>query len=154
MSTHIYRAACSWKGSTGVGYEHYSREHLAVTVPPTEIMALSADAAFRGDSALLNPEQLVVIAASSCQLLSFLAVAARARVDVIEYRDEAEGMMSENDDPTRLTRIILRPHITVKGKLNEVAVQRLVRLAHRECYIANSLRTWIEVHPEIRIDNL
>ncbi len=32
-----------------------------------------------GDPALLNPEQLLLAAASSCQFLSFLAVAARSR---------------------------------------------------------------------------
>ena len=33
------------------------------------------DVAFRGDASLPNPEQLLVAAASSCQMLSFLAVA-------------------------------------------------------------------------------
>jgi len=50
---------------------------------------------------------LVVLAASSCQLLSFLAVAARARIDVVDYQDDAEGEMPEAVTPMRITRIVL-----------------------------------------------
>src|SRR5690625_7366079 len=46
---------------------------------------VSSDAAFRGDAELTNPEQLLVLAASSCQMLSFLGAAARASVDVVSY---------------------------------------------------------------------
>jgi len=57
--------------------------------------------------------QLEVLAAASCQLLSFLAVAARARLDVVAYEDDAEGVMPEGDHPVRLTRIVLRPRIVL-----------------------------------------
>jgi len=50
-----------------------------------------ADSAFRGDSALLNSEQLVVMAASSCRLLSFLSVAAQHHVDIVGYVNAARG---------------------------------------------------------------
>jgi organic hydroperoxide reductase OsmC/OhrA len=90
-----------------------------------------------------------VIAASSCQLLSFLAVAARARVDVIEYRDGAEGEMPEDEEPMRVTRITLRPHITVGGDVDEARIRHLVEVAHRECFIANSLKTDVVVEPTL-----
>jgi organic hydroperoxide reductase OsmC/OhrA len=100
---------------------------------------LSADPGFRGDPQRCNPEQLLVLAAASCQLLSFLAVAARARIDVRRYDDEAEGVMPENIKPIRLTAIRLRPTITVGPGHSRERLAHLVQLAHRECYIANSL---------------
>jgi organic hydroperoxide reductase OsmC/OhrA len=148
---HQYQVRCSWSGSTGLGYEQYTRTHLATTWPSTVTLALSADPAFRGDSSLLNPEQLVVLAASSCQLLSFLAIAARARVDVIGYEDDAIGYMPEDDHPIRLSRIALRPRITVVGDIDEAALLRLVGLAHNECYIANSLTSEIVVSPKLEL---
>jgi organic hydroperoxide reductase OsmC/OhrA len=90
-----------------------------------------------------------VLAASSCQLLSFLAVAARARIDVIEYRDDAEGEMPEDDPPMRITRITLRPRITIRGDVDDARVWHLVEVAHRECFIANSLRTEVVVEPAV-----
>ncbi len=112
---------------------------------------MSADPAFRGTPDLLNPEQLLVMAAASCQLLSFLAVAARARVDVVDYQDDAEGEMPEDERPMRITRITLRPRITVRGDVNEERIQHLVEVGHRECFIANSLKTDVVVEPEVWI---
>jgi hypothetical protein len=42
-----------------------------------------------------------------------LAIAARARVQVLEYADDAEVEMPEDDEPVRLTKIVLRPCIVI-----------------------------------------
>ncbi len=149
---HRYTARCSWTGSTGVGYEKYERAHAVGAPPATAALALSSDPAFRGDAGLLNPEQLLVMAASSCQLLSFLAIAARARVDVVAYEDQAEAEMPEDDRPIRIKTIHLQPRIAVAAgnsgaQANEVRLRQLVAQAHHECYIANSLKTEITVEP-------
>jgi organic hydroperoxide reductase OsmC/OhrA len=149
MTTHRYAASAVWSGSTGVGYDDYSRAHEVVLGGAGELK-VSADPAFRGDPALVNPEQLVLAAASSCQLLSFLAIAARSRVDVVSYTDEAEAEMPDDDRPVRLTRITLRPRITVRGA-DQAKIEKLVRKAHDQCYIANSLTTEIVVEPVIEV---
>jgi organic hydroperoxide reductase OsmC/OhrA len=144
---HRYRTTCSWAGSTVGGYETYDRGHEAAAPPSETTLVLTSDPAFRGDPRLLNPEQLLVLAASSCQLLSFLAVAATARIDVIGYTDDAEGVMPDEHGPMSITRIVLRPHITVRGDATEARLLHLCEVAHRECFIANSLRTEIVVEP-------
>lgn len=149
MKTHCYAASVAWDGSTGVGYDHYERRHTARVAPVATALDLSGDPAFLGDGAYLNPEQLLVLAASSCQLLSFLAVAARARIDVVAYRDDAVGEMPGDEQPTRITRITLRPRITVRGDVSDKRVRHLVEVGHRECYIANSLTTDVLVEPVI-----
>lgn len=165
MTIHRYTTKIQWQGDTGEGYEHYGRGHDALAPPAEAALRLSADPAFRGDPSLLNPEQLVVLAASSCQLLSFLAVAARGRLEILAYHDEAEAEMvhrqrseahSSHADgsppgPARMAidRIRLHPVITVRGGPTLERVQRLVALAHEECFIANSLRTEITVDPRI-----
>jgi organic hydroperoxide reductase OsmC/OhrA len=118
--------------------------------PPagTEV-AVSGDPAFGGNADLLTPEQLLGAAASSCQMLSFLAYAARARVDIVSYVDEAEGIMPEDDKPMRITAIALRPRIVVGGEADEERVRHLVERAHQACFIANSLRAEIMIEPRI-----
>src|SRR5438552_1838406 len=108
---HQYRCRLDWSGSTADGYEAYDREHRVACSPAGSELRLSSDPAFRGDPDLLNPEQLLLAAASSCQTLSFLAYAARARIDVVSYVDEAEGVMPEDEEPMRITEIVLRPRI-------------------------------------------
>jgi organic hydroperoxide reductase OsmC/OhrA len=147
-AVHRYATVTRWSGSTGVGYDGYERAHAAVVEPVEGELALSADPAFRGDPARLNPEQLLVQAASSCQLLSFLAVAARARVDVVAYEDRAVGEMPEDERPMRVARIVLRPRITIRGAVpRETRLLHLVEVAHRECFVANSLTSEIEIQP-------
>ena len=150
---HRYEAEVVWSGSTGVGYASYGRNHTARAAPAPVPLTLSSDPAFRGDPEMLNPEQLVVLAAASCQLLSFHAVAARARVDVVGYRDEARAEMPVDDRPVRITRFDLAPRIVLRAAADtpelRARVARLVDVAHRECYIANSLRTEITVQATV-----
>ena len=149
MTVHRYAAALDWEGSTATGYDRYSRGHAATVAPTAIALDLTADPAFLGDPTRLNPEQLLVLAAASCQLLSFLAVAARARIDVAAYHDDAEGEMPPADGPMRVTRITLHPRITMRGDVSDARILHLVDVAHRECYIANSVTTEIVIEPEI-----
>src|SRR5436853_7227399 len=129
-AVHRYSARCEWQGSTAAGYDAYDRAHRAVAPPARATLALTADPAFRGDAALLNPEQLLVLAAASCQLLSFLAVASRARIDVWEYDDDAEASMPELPRPTRIREIRLRPRIKVAPGTDAAQVLHLCDVAH------------------------
>jgi organic hydroperoxide reductase OsmC/OhrA/trans-aconitate methyltransferase len=149
--THRYQARCHWQGSTAAGYESYDRAHRGVVPPSLSLINLSADPAFRGDPQRCNPEQLLVLAATSCQLLSFLAVAARARVDVHSYDDQAEGIMPEETQPVRLTAIRLRPTITVGPGHSHDRLAHLVQVAHHQCYIANSLTCEVTIEPSFRV---
>ncbi|WP_062390049.1 OsmC family protein [Demequina iriomotensis] len=151
MSAHTYTSTTTWSGRTST-YEGYDRAHEVTLAGGT--LRMSADAAFRGDASLPNPEQLVVAAASSCQLLSFLAVAARAGVEVTRYDDEAEGVMPRTvrlgETGLRLTRIVLRPRIVARGA-SAARIAELVEQAHHECYIANSLLADVVVEPSIEL---
>lgn len=148
MTTHRYEARVSWSGSTGLGWERYDRAHTAQAPPAAQEVGLTTGEE-KGDPATLNPEQLVVMAASSCQMLWFLHVAAKARIDVVAYEDEASAVMPADDLPMRLTEITLRPRITVNGDASEERIRSLVETAHRHCYIANSLTTRIALEPSV-----
>jgi peroxiredoxin-like protein len=148
-ATHTYQSSLVWSGSTGAGYRAYSRTHQVSTPPAAVEFEVSADASFGGDPHHLNPEQLLLAAASSCQLLSFLALAARAGVDVEHYEDDAEAIMPATRERMRISRIVLRPQIVVAAgtDLNQVAA--LVTAAHHSCYIANTLTADVRLEPAI-----
>jgi organic hydroperoxide reductase OsmC/OhrA len=98
---------------------------------------------------VLNPEQLLVMAASSCQMLMFLHVAAKARIDVVEYKDEATGLMPQDREPTWITEITLRPRIVIDGDASEERVRKLLHTAHEHCFIANTLRSEMTIEPTV-----
>ena len=146
---HTYTANLSWQGSTRDGYRAYSRTHTASAPPAQAELGLTSDPAYRGDPEHLNPEQLLLMSASSCQLLSFLAEAALAGVDVLSYDDSAEAVMEKAGGPMRITKIVLRPIIRVAEGTDVAAVVPLVQRAHEGCFIANSLTSTIEIEPRI-----
>jgi organic hydroperoxide reductase OsmC/OhrA len=120
-----------------------------VTAPPAEQEVRVTTGESKGDPAVLNPEQLLLMAASSCQMLWFLHLAAKARVDVVAYEDDAEALMPEDEEPVRITEITLRPRITVNGDAEEERVRKLVDQAHGYCFIANSLNSTMRIEPTV-----
>jgi organic hydroperoxide reductase OsmC/OhrA len=146
---HTYRAELAWQGSTAGGYAAYERSHQLRTPPAEAPLTVTADAPFRGDPHLINPEQLLLAAASSCQLLSFLAEAAQAGVDVVAYTDDAEAFMPVTREPMRIQRIVLRPHVVVRGEVADDEVVRLLEAGHDGCFIANTLRAEIVLEPTV-----
>lgn len=155
-TVHRYAVRVAWRGSTAAGYDAYAREHDVTVLdadggpvapggtPQGATLRASADPAFGGHGGHPNPEQLLLAAAASCQLLSFLAVAARARLDVVAYEDDATAEMDEGDPPLRLTAIALSPRVTLAPGGRDVTDERLAKLletAHRECFVARSLAT-------------
>jgi organic hydroperoxide reductase OsmC/OhrA len=148
MATHRYETRLHWTGSTGVGWEHYRREH-SVTAPPAEQEVRVTTGESKGDPAVLNPEQLLLMAASSCQMLWFLHLAAKARIDVVAYDDDAEALMPLDEEPVRITEIALRPTITVSGDATDERVRKLVDQAHTYCFVANSLNSTMVIEPTV-----
>jgi organic hydroperoxide reductase OsmC/OhrA len=120
-----------------------------VSAPPAEQELRVTTGESKGDPAALNPEQLVLMAASSCQMLWFLHLAAKARIDVVSYEDEGEALMPEDEEPVRITEITLRPRITVKGDASDERVRKLVDQAHGYCFVANSLNSSMRIEPTV-----
>jgi organic hydroperoxide reductase OsmC/OhrA len=148
MPTHRYETRLRWTGSTALGWEHYDRAHSA-TAPPAEQEVGLTTGESKGDPATLNPEQLLVMAASSCQMLMFLHLAAKARIDVVEYEDAATALMPEDRQPVRITEITLGPRIVIAGEAREERVRKLVQTAHEHCFIANTLNSEITIEPKV-----
>ncbi|WP_407319729.1 OsmC family protein [Isoptericola halotolerans] len=149
MTAHRYATSLHWTGSTADGIRSYSRDHVGTTDPPTTAVPLSADPAFRGNPERLNPEQLVVMAASSCQMLSFLGAAARASVEVLVYHDDATSHLDLTARPVRLGEVRLHPTVTVGADVSPARVLQLAVQAHRECYVAGSLSVPVVVETTV-----
>lgn len=152
---HVYTATAYWSGSTKDGYSEYDRMHTTSTEPATVELSVTADIPFGGTVGTHNPEQLLLIAASSCQMLSFLALAARKGVDVREYSDRAEAVMPKAGVDTRITSITLRPVITcaeVPGRAKPTleTLKAYVQQAHEGCFIANTLNCAMTIEPRIQ----
>jgi len=117
--------------------------------PPPPI-AMSSAPAFRGDGSRLNPEVLLVSALSSCQALTYLFLAARAGVVVTAYADDAEGHLGIVDGKMRVSRVTLRPSITLAAGADEAKAEALIEKAHEQCFIASSVTAAVAIEPRFR----
>lgn len=146
MSEH--RVTVAWERTTEeFTYEAYSRDHTWTFDGGVEVPA-SAAPAFRGTAGRVDPEEAFVAALSSCHMLTFLAIAARKRLVVDEYRDAATGYLEKNESgKLAITRVILRPRVTFRDPPAPAVVARMHHTSHQECFIASSVKTDVRVEP-------
>lgn len=145
----VHRTTVRWQPTDApFTYETYSRAHTW-RFPGGAEVAASAAPAYRGDPALVDPEEAFVASLASCHLLTFLAIAVRDGLVVTGYEDEAEGVLAKNaDGRLAMTRVVLRPRVTFGGAAPSAeVVAEMHERAHAECFIANSVRTEVVVEP-------
>ena len=139
-----------WTGNTGQGtreYRGYERAHeYAIEGKP--VILGSSDPAFRGDKTRHNPEELLVMALSSCHLLSYLHLCATNKVVVVAYEDAAVGTMVESvEKGGQFTEVVLRPTVTIEAGGDAALAESLHEKAHHYCFIANSVNFPVRCEP-------
>jgi organic hydroperoxide reductase OsmC/OhrA len=135
---HNYQAKITWTGNGTPSYQAYSRDYeFSIANKPT--LKGSADPHFRGDAALHNPEDLLLVALSTCHLLTYLAECARGGVNVVAYEDDASGTMAMKDGAIRFTDVLLKPRVTIAPGSDVEKAKALHVKAHAECFVANSV---------------
>ena len=145
MSEHP--ATIRWtRESPDFSYDTYNRAHRWAFDAGLEVAA-SAAPEYGGDEDRVDPEEAFVASLASCHMLTFLALAARKRFVVDRYEDEAVGVLEKNEaGKLAITRVTLRPRVEFGGEPPSAeALERLHHQAHEHCFIANSVRTRIDV---------
>ena len=57
--------------------------------------------------------------------------------------------MPEDETPIRITELVLRPRVVVRGDIAESRILRYLGLAHDECYVANTLNCEVRLEPTV-----
>ena len=150
MSTHL--ATIRWQNSgPDILQREYSREHtwhfdggLTVPASPSPLIV----AAPWSNASSLDPEEAFVASVASCHMLWFLHVAIDAGFAAKSYEDTAIGRMTRNElGALWISQITLNPTVCWSGDRQPSApdVSELHRLAHEQCFIANSIKTEVIV---------
>lgn len=151
MSQHQARIRWARRGDEKFVDSRYSRAHQwefdgGVTVPASS--AVSSVPLPYSKPENVDPEEALVAAISSCHMLSFLYLVAKAGFVVDSYDDLAIGTLARNEQQRlAVTTVRLAPRIEFSGVRapTQEDVDRLHHAAHEECFIANSVRTAISV---------
>lgn len=153
---HEYKSTLIWTGNRGSGtmdYRAYDR-YFTIKIDGKEDIKGSSDPLFRGDKSLHSPEDMLLASVSSCHMLWYLHLCADNGIVVLEYIDEALGIMQEEKDGSgKFTQIVLRPNVVIAQGGD---VDKAIQLHHESgkmCFIANSLKFPIVYEPKISISD-
>ena len=147
-----HKATISWQ-RTGPDFlkGKYSREHTWTFDGGITVQASSSPSAVPvpySNPAYVDPEEAFVASVSSCHMLTFLFLAYRQGFQVNSYLDDAVGVMTKNEKGIPwVSAITLNPTISYGGDKRPTPADeaRLHHGAHEQCFIANSIKTHVNV---------
>ncbi|CAK1698326.1 organic hydroperoxide reductase OsmC/OhrA [Vibrio crassostreae] len=138
FSDNQYSRGHTWEFDGGVTVPASSSPHV---VP----LPLSVEAN-------VDPEEAFIAALSSCHMLTFLGIAAKQKYVIESYVDDAIGVLEQDESGrSSVTSVTLRPKIVFIGSKVPTRAQldKLHHLAHKNCFIANSVKTDIVVEAKL-----
>ena len=146
MSEH--RINLEWsRGDGAFARSGYNKEHL-IHYAGGQTLRGAPSTDFGGDDAHADPEQLLLSALSSCHMLTFLAVCANRGYIVDNYLDDAVAELGKNaDGKNAVIKATLAPKVAFSGDKQPTTEEyaALHARAHAACFIANSVKTQVDV---------
>ena len=115
-----YVATVSWeRGEQNFCEDEYSRGHTWAFDGGLEVPASASPDIVPSPWSVaenVDPEEAFVASISSCHMLFFLSLAARRKIVVDSYADNAVGFMEQRTDgKIAMTKVILRPEARYSG---------------------------------------
>jgi organic hydroperoxide reductase OsmC/OhrA len=148
MSEH--RVSVSWSRNGGpFARGNYDSRH-EVRYAGNQVLHGGPAPELGGGADNADPEQMLLSALSSCHMLTFLAVAANRGYVVDSYGDEAVATVGKNaEGKTAVVHATLSPKVAFSGDKRPTADEyaALHARAHAACFIANSVKTVVDVVP-------
>ena len=115
-------------------------------------LALASPPQFGGPGGQWTPEHLFVGSAAACWMTTFLAVAELSKLQVAAVSVAAEGFLEKGDDRRfSIARIVLHPRVAVAVEEDRDKALRLIQKAEDACLVARSMRTTVELIPEVSV---
>jgi len=137
----VYHSSCEWLGRRIVRLEGPGKPSLLLSAPPE----------FKGENGFWSPEELFVASVDGCVTMSFAAHVQMHDLPVEAYYSEAIGHLEFSQGAYRVTKVTLEPTIIVTVAEAFPGVRHALEASVHECSIARSIRSEIEMKPDIRI---
>lgn len=148
---HTYHSELNWTGNHGKGTQSYSsyERSYSISIDGKPPLNGSSDPGFRGDETKHNPEEMLLMALSSCHMLWYLHLCSVNKIVVESYCDKAHGAMRENPDGSgEFTVVTLKPEVRLIAGDRGLA-ESLHEKANEMCFIARSVNFPVHHSPTI-----
>jgi len=133
---HTYTTAVEWTKEKRAALSSRGLPTIEVATPPNFP---------GGHEGIWSPEHLYTAAAEVCLMTTFLSFAERANLDFLSYKSEADGILDKVEKSLLMTRIHIKPTITVANEADREEALKLIERAERYCLISNSMKSEVTV---------
>jgi peroxiredoxin-like protein len=141
--THHYQVQLSWESNRkGLISSPVLNSRIEVATPPEFP---------QGMAGIWSPEHLLVAAANSCLMTTFLAIAENSKLQFLNFECNADGKLEKVDDKLMISEIVLSPVVSIANESDRSKALRILEKSEAACLISNSLKSKIIFEPEIRL---
>jgi len=140
----IYRTTVSWAEEKRGFLYSSGKPTIEVATPPE----------FKGHKDIWTPEELFVASVNVCIKTTFLHYAQRNNFEFLSYESEAEGVLERAEGEFMFSEIKVRPKVVVSSSNQIDEAKDLIKFSEKNCLISNSIKSKVEVIPQIKVKNL
>lgn len=145
MENHTYTVTLKW--------ENDRKGIMSSPELPTTIEVATPPEFDKGMPNIWSPEHLFTASVISCFMTTFLAIAEYSKLDFISFECNAEGILEKIDGKYLITKIILKPTLTIAELDKYEKAQRVLEKSEAACLISNSIKSEVQLQPTINIEN-
>lgn len=135
----LYKNNIKWESEKKGFIFSEGKQGFQVATPPE----------FRGHPGIWNPEELFIAAINSCVMTTFLSFAEKQSLGFLSYESEAEGVLKFAENKLMFTDITVKPLITVTKASDIEKARDIIGMVEKSCLISNSIKSRVEIIPEI-----
>lgn len=142
---HYYEVNVQWKNDRkGLMSSPVLPDSIEVATPPEFP---------KGMEGIWSPEHLLVAAANSCLMTTFLAIAENSRLEFVDFSSKAVGKLEVVDGKYMISEIALTPTLIIRDETQKEKAERVLNKSEAACLISNSLKSKIIFNINIVITN-
>ena len=121
--------------------------------PNLPLFPVAAPPEFQGHGGMWTPEHLYVASVNACFMITFLAIAANSKLEIVSFSAKAKGKLEKVEGlGYQMTEIILSPRLVIRANRDLERATRILDKAKKNCLISNSVKTVVTVEPELYCD--
>ncbi len=142
MDDHRYYTSAVWtEQRKGVVTADGIDAHIAFSAPPE----------FQGEAGTWTPEHFFAAALASCFVTTFKAIAEYSKFEYSGLQVEVEAILEKEQGGFSFTKVIVQPILTIAAESERERAIRMLEKAERACLISRSVKSHIELQPEIAV---
>tara|TARA_A100000171_G_C2140425_1_gene155134 strand:+ start:6255 stop:6713 length:459 start_codon:yes stop_codon:yes gene_type:complete len=107
----------------------------------------------KGMPHIWSPEHLFTASVVSCLMTTFLAIAENSKLEFSSFGCKSEGILEKENGKFLMTKIILKPTVTIKNEKDIDRAKRIVQKSEVACLISNSIKSKVTLETEIVVES-